>query len=475
VQYVALLAFLILFLATRNNRWPASLVNFPLRLDPLVTISHLLATRTFLLSSSLALILILSALVVGRGWCGWLCPLGTILDIFPLSRWKTIQQPPEKWRGIKFGLLMVILVAALFGNLTLLVLDPLTILIPFLAEPIATLDGYLRPTILPPEPVYYRGAVLFAVLFLVVVGLNVVASRFWCRYICPLGAVLGIPSKVSLIRRQVGEECKGCTLCEQSCPTGTIDPQKNYASDPSECTLCLICLEACPRSSIVFNVPGANKIFQPGNWNEYDPNRRQALYAIGATLVGLAIVKSSADQAIEHPFLLQPPGAAENDLLSKCVRCAECMRACPTAGLQPAVSEAGLEGFWTPVLIPRSGYCDYSCNACGQVCPVQAIPPLDLGNKREKIIGTAYIDQNRCIAWADHNDCIVCEEMCPIPKKAIQLREETIDDPEQGSIIVKLPYILRKHCIGCGICEYKCPVSGEAAIRVYTTESKVPV
>jgi NAD-dependent dihydropyrimidine dehydrogenase PreA subunit len=150
------------------------------------------------------------------------------------------------------------------------------------------------------------------------------------------------------------------------------------------------------------------------------------------------------------------------------------MRACPTGGLQPAISEAGLEGFWTPVLVPRLGYCDYSCNACGQICPVQAIPPLDLEDKRQKIIGKAYIDQNRCIAWADQTDCIVCEEMCPIADKAIHLQEETINDPDKSQIIVKLPYILRERCIGCGICEYKCPVSGEAAVRVYITESEVP-
>jgi hypothetical protein len=204
VQYLALLSFFVLFLATRDNQWPAAFINFPLRLDPLLVISHLLASRTFLLSSSLALVLLISTLIVGRGWCGWLCPLGTILDIFSLTRWRRNRRPPpEKWRGIKYGLLLVILMAALFGNLTLLVMDPLTILIrslvnsiwpafnqiftfiesflyqiPLLAEPITKLDGIIRPVILPPEPVYYRNAVLFALLFLGVIALNVLAHVF---------------------------------------------------------------------------------------------------------------------------------------------------------------------------------------------------------------------------------------------------------------------------------------------------------
>jgi NAD-dependent dihydropyrimidine dehydrogenase PreA subunit len=128
---------------------------------------------------------------------------------------------------------------------------------------------------------------------------------------------------------------------------------------------------------------------------------------------------------------------------------------------------------WTPILVPRLGYCDYSCSACGQVCPVQAIPPLTLEDKRKQIIGEAYIDQNRCIAWSDHRDCIVCEEMCPLPDKAIQLEEAEVWGADNTRVTVKLPHVLRERCIGCGICEYKCPVNGEAAIRVYVPEATV--
>jgi formate hydrogenlyase subunit 6/NADH:ubiquinone oxidoreductase subunit I len=121
----------------------------------------------------------------------------------------------------------------------------------------------------------------------------------------------------------------------------------------------------------------------------------------------------------------------------------------------------------------RLGYCDYSCNACGQVCPVQAIPPLSLEEKRQAVIGRAYIDQNRCIAWADHIDCIVCEEMCPIADKAIKLVPTEFTKEDGSLVTVKLPQVHRERCIGCGVCEYKCPVNGEAAIRVYVKENVV--
>lgn len=501
VQYLALAVFTGLFILGRLGSQTSGLVNIPMRLDPLAILAHLLASRTLLAGSALALITVILTLVFGRAWCGWLCPLGTTLDLIPLKRWnKTkggLPQPPvlsEKWRSIKYGLLLTILVAALFGNLTLLIFDPLTIMIrtlstsiwpgidqvviaaetllyriPLLAEPVSRFDMWVRPSILPLEPSFYRDALLFGAVFFGIIALNLAAPRFWCRYLCPLGGFLGLLSKLALVRRAPGEDCKGCTICTSVCPTGTIDPNQNYQSDPSECTLCLDCLESCPRSSIVFD-----SHLSPARWNTYDPGRREALIAIAGAVIGLSLFRSDQISKREQPHLIRPPGARENNLLSKCIRCAECIRSCPTNGLQPAIGEAGLEGIWTPVLIPRLGYCDYSCNACGQVCPVQAIPPLSLDQKREQIIGKAYINQNRCIAWADNQDCIVCEEMCPVPDKAIHLEQAEVPQPDGTTTQVQLPYVNRDQCIGCGICEYKCPVNGEAAIRVYVPGTEVP-
>jgi MauM/NapG family ferredoxin protein len=289
-----------------------------------------------------------------------------------------------------------------------------------------------------------------------------------------LGGLLGLVSKFSLVRRQVSGDCKGCVLCPNACPTGTIAPARNYASDPGECTMCLECLQACPRGATRFGLPGSlQAVFSKQAWSAYDPGRRQALYALGGAATAVALLGSDLSAVKVHPHRLRPPGVTEENLLARCVRCAECVRACPTAALQPALFEAGVEGLWTPLLIPRAGYCDYSCNACGQVCPVQAIPSLDLVSKREQVVGKAYIDQNRCIAWADGIDCIVCEEMCPLPDKAIHLRIAERTGLHGEVTTVQLPEVDRQRCIGCGICEYKCPLAGEAAIRIYVPEAQV--
>ncbi|MEJ2558460.1 MAG: 4Fe-4S binding protein, partial [Anaerolineae bacterium] len=316
--------------------------------------------------------------------------------------------------------------------------------------------------VLPPEPVFYRYTMLYASVFLGVVLLNLFAQRFWCRYLCPLGALLGLLSKVAIVRREVDPGCLECEVCARVCPTGTIQPKKGYASDPAECTMCLECLAACPHSAAGFPLHLSLAEGAP-----YDPSRRHALAALGAAVAGVGMLRSDLVASRDHPYLIRPPGTQENNLLSMCIRCGECMRACPTSALQPAVTEAGIEGLWTPLVVPRLGYCDYSCNACGLVCPVGAIPPLGLEEKRGRVIGQAYIDQNRCIPWADNQDCIVCEEMCPVPDKAIKLEPVEIQSGDGELVSVQRPHLIREQCIGCGICEYKCPLNGEAAIRVY--------
>jgi polyferredoxin len=484
-----LLAFLALLVEAPLKKWPFDLVNLPMRIDPLAMLAGLVASRAFLAGSALALAVVLLSIAFGRAWCGWICPLGTTLDLFPLRRKKSKYVPPsENWRRVKYSLLIAILVAAVFTNLTLLVFDPLTIFIrtfssslwpalgqavtaaetalytiPFLQIPISNLDSLLRPALFPINPVFYRYTFIYAAIIAGIILLNRLAPRFWCRYLCPLGALLGLVSKVAIFRRTVSPDCRQCAICQRECPTGAIRPEKGYASDPSECIMCMDCREGCPKNATTFR-----PVLKPAGWTAYDPSRRQALEVFGASLVGLAVFQADQIKTQDSPFHILPPGGRENNLLTKCVRCGECMRACPTNAIQVAVGEAGLEGIGTPTLVMRTGFCDYSCNVCGQVCPTQAIPSLSLEVKRLKVVGKAYIDKNRCIAWADHRDCIVCEEMCPLPEKAIVLQTSQVIIGTGETVSVRLPEVLRASCIGCGICEKRCPLTGESAIRIYT-------
>ena len=177
-----------------------------------------------------------------------------------------------------------------------------------------------------------------------------------------------------------------------------------------------------------------------------------------------------------NPELVRPPGAlGEEDFLSKCIRCGECMKVCPTNGIHPAALEAGLEGMWSPVMKMTIGYCEYECTLCTQVCPTGAIRPLTVDEKQKIKIGLAYIDRNRCLPYASARTCIVCEEHCPTPKKAIWFEEAQVTTDRGEKVTVKQPRVNLELCIGCGICTNKCVIKGQPAILVSSVgESRNP-
>jgi ferredoxin len=238
-----------------------------------------------------------------------------------------------------------------------------------------------------------------------------------------------------------------------------------------ECILTEDCVTYCEKNRAK-NAISIKSIWSNIGRGRSDIRRRYVITSAIAGLIVPPLLSITPTRKLKKGtginFLIRPPGAAEEtEFIEKCIKCTECMMVCPTGGLQPDLAMGGLESIYSPVLVPRIGYCEYLCTLCGQVCPTDAIRELTIGEKRETVIGKAYIDTDRCLPWAHNINCMVCEEHCPTSDKAIKFNMggENEISSRDGSPLKK-PYVVYDLCVGCGICENKCPVGGRSAIIV---------
>ncbi len=490
-QALFFLLFLFLFLQTESTGRDE--LGYPVKIfldfDPLILVTTLLSAHAAEKAFYLSVIMIVITLILGRVFCGWVCPLGTLNNMVGSLRKSGRRKPPRNWHRVKYFILIFVLVSSLFSLQLVGIMDPLSLLIrsfsvsiyPALSYSLSaffdaiyhlnisglvdiseTVYSFLKKTLLPfLQPSYLQSGFIGA-LFLFILGLNLVENRFWCRYLCPLGALLGLLSRFSILKRSVSEGCTSCGACAGVCQ-GNASPDMKEGWRDAECYYCWNCDDICPENAVSFGFKAKKAAAS------MDLGRRKVIIAglSGVAAVPLLRQNPFARADYVNPLLIRPPGSlTEKDFLARCVKCGECMKVCITNGLQPTLFEAGVEGIWSPMLVPRIGYCEYRCTLCGQVCPTGAIKRLPLEEKMKVKIGLAMIDKGRCLPYAHATPCIVCEEVCPTPKKAIWFEEGTVKNREGKEFTLKQPRVDLELCIGCGICETKCPVSDRPAIYV---------
>ena len=489
-QSLFFLLFIVLFVKTDyagvdELTWA---VNLLFRIDPFLAAAAMLAAKTVVALMLPALVTVGLTFVFGRFICGWICPMGTLIDISRrlLGPKGVVSEPGQ--RHWKYYLLFFLLTAACFGLPLAGYLDPFSLLVrgltfavhPALDHATTTLFTWtyqqapawvntlteplyalLKKYLLPFGGKVYALSVFSLLLLLVVLGLSRLENRFFCRKVCPLGAMLALCSRFSLIGLAGGTTaCGKCRHCRTVCRMGAIDETRCIT--PAECTLCLDCLTHCPQQRFHYGWRGLTS-----RGHAIDLSRRALVTSLAAGALTPLALPSRPHARRAEPTLIRPPGAlAEAAFLSSCVRCGECMKVCIGNALHATWLEAGLEGIFTPRLLGRIGYCEYNCTLCGQVCPTGALRKLSKADKQATVIGRAYFNKNRCLPYANGTPCIVCEEHCPTPDKAIKFREARILNAKGELVNLLQPYVIDSLCIGCGICENRCPIGGEAAVLV---------
>ncbi len=527
--------------------WPA---NWFLQLDPLVGLGMLLSTHTVYKGLLWGFVTIVLTVLLGRFFCGWVCPLGSINQFvgFLGNRKKSINEKAgvnryHPGQSIKYWILTFLLAAAtidlvvyffswpqknftIFWALVIMVLMGIIVLtllkivslpkqvilfimtaalggamLSFFFRENRILASSLQTGLLDPIPLLYRsvnlvllplidgmglnffssprftgGVGLIGFIFLVIVFLNLKIPRFYCRFICPLGALLGVLSRYSIWRMgKSRNNCRRqCHLCETNCE-GACQPSGEIRN--SECVLCLNCYGDCASGLMVYQVsPSASgEIVAP------DVSRRAFLVAALSGVVMIPTIRLNGSLASGwNPKLIRPPGTLdEKAFLRRCIKCGQCLRICPTNVIHPDVFKSGLEGLWTPVLDFRIGTsgCQVNCIACGNICPTAAIRPISIDERRgikqfldkgPLRIGTAFVDRGRCLPWAMDKPCIVCQENCPVSPKAIFTREHFQKVNREDKLWVKKADSLNIELEGAGLApdqyasgDYYCRILGQ--------------
>ena len=473
---IQVLSFCFLLFLVLHTAFPLELkipVDLYLRLDPFIGIITILTKKDVILRMLPAFGVLLLVMIFGNFFCGWFCPMGATIDFFDRILFREKKRAKgfddQSLRRLRYGVFLFSVIAGLTAFQVMYLLDPIslitrTLVISFYPPAIFIFNELLPKiqTFLPknpfivssiPLPLFKVNLFIF-VIFIIILALGVIRKRFWCRYLCPLGTLFSIFSRLRIFKRSVTDDCTQCQQCVKGCPVGAIPAEtpKNYRQE--DCISCFKCLE-CPPQAVSFR-------FASPIWKATDGvnlSRRYVLGSLAFGFVSALVIKTNplqTESGLRNNRLIRPPGAlSEEKFVSVCSGCGECLKVCPNNALQSALLEAGLAGLYTPRLVPRIGYCEEFCNFCGRVCPTEAILPLSIEEKRLLQMGVAHIDKTRCIAWDTEKICLVCNEQCSY--------QAIVGDEK------KRPIIKEEKCTGCGICENKCPVDGEAAIIVYSS------
>ncbi|MDR1153892.1 MAG: 4Fe-4S binding protein [Bacteroidales bacterium] len=458
----------------------------------LQTLGHGLAVTAY----GFMVILILT-LLFGRVYCSYICPLGIFQDVVSWFSKKARRSgkkkfrfrfaPPKTW--LRYSILVIVCLSLFTGSIFAVnLLDPYSNFGRFVSDlfrpayitgnnllvrVFEALGSYaLYPVTVAKTDPY--ALIVPVVVLALVIGLSVQKGRLYCNAVCPVGTLLGLVSKVSLFKVRFDVEgCNQCGKCMFACKSQCINI-KSREVDFSRCVGCGNCMQSCDKSAIRYTLAPVRK---PKIREGADASKRR--FVVGsalfiASLSGLSVksiaqerrkkgenhVKGSGKdtgnrEVVAHT--VTPPGSRNQHHFTKaCTACHLCVSACPTGVLKPSLFEYGFFGMMQPFMDYHASFCNYECTRCTEICPNGAILPLTVEEKLTTQIGTVQFEKHNCIVFTDETSCGSCSEHCPT--KAVRMV------PYKGELTI--PETTPEICVGCGACEYACPVTPYKAIVV---------
>ncbi len=463
-------------------------------MEAIVSSQFIPSILSFTVKASIAasgfLVILILTFLTGRVYCSFICPLGFFQDVFIRLR-KVIPRALgfryQKPHFILFyGILALTIISFIIsGTFLIMLLDPFSVSGRFISYcasyPLIDANNALAAFLIKKDIYFIHSvdakpftSIAFYSLFFfaIIMGLSIAKGRLYCNTICPAGAILSLLARISIFRIRIDhKKCINCGRCEKSCKSGCIDYQAHHV-DSARCISCFNCLSVCPNGSIALSK------------NLYSENSREPEEKVKAPergtitrlsfLSGMILIpqvlrakeKAPATLYYQEPLkqkkykrisFSSPPGSVSIERFnSRCTACSLCISACPTSVLQPAVMQYGLYGVMQPYMDFETGFCNYDCTICGDICPADAITRNQLDSKRRIQTGKSVFVKENCITVTNGTDCGACSEHCPT--KAVHMI------PYKNGLVI--PEVNTEICTGCGACEYACPVRPLKAIYV---------